>query len=102
MVRVCTSNRPIYCSLCLQPHRDEWRIWADNEIKFLKEANKERVKIVNENRRLRAALSKPSDSKQEELLIQQDLELSQLSEMIAQAHLTKSTLEAELKVFESA
>jgi len=79
--------------------RDEWRIWADNEIKFLKEANKERVKIIQENRRLRAALSKPSTAKQEEQLIQQDLELSELSELIAQAQLTKSTLEAELKVF---
>ncbi len=80
--------------------REEWRLWADGEIAFMEKANAERMEIVRENRRLRTALTNPSDSQKEERLIQQDMDLAELEELIAQEQLVNSNLQAELKVLQ--
>ena len=78
--------------------RDEWRDWADAEIKFMSSANEERGKIIMENRRLRTALTNPSESQKESRLRQQDAEMAVLQEQIVLQQLINENLKAELKI----
>lgn len=81
-----------------QQEKEQWRLMVDSEIKFLEDANREQLNLINENKRLRAALSfNPSAEAMEDILIQRDLELAKLSQEIAQAQLTHSSLRAEMK-----
>lgn len=79
-------------------NREEWRSWADAEIKFMKDANEERAAIIVENRRLRTALTKPSESQKEDRLRAQDQELAVFQEQIVSAQLLNENLQAELKI----
>ncbi|GMH49892.1 hypothetical protein TrVE_jg818 [Triparma verrucosa] len=78
--------------------RDEWRMWADGEIAFLEQSNKEKVEIMAENKRLRSALMKPSAAKQEEMLMRQDIEMAELNDALVEVKLQQDQIEAELAV----
>ena len=78
--------------------RDEWRSWADAEIVFLEQANKDKQEIMSENRRLRQALKKPTPAQQETLLQTQDLEMAELNDRAVEVKLIQDQLEAELAI----
>ena len=78
--------------------RDEWRLWADAEITFLEQANKDKMEIMAENKRLRQALTKPSLSQQEEFLQVQDLEMAELNDQAVEMQFLQDQLEAELAI----
>jgi hypothetical protein len=64
----------------------------------MKDANEERAAIIVENRRLRTALTNPSESQKEDRLRAQDQELAVLQEQIVSAQLLNENLQAELKI----
>lgn len=80
--------------------RGEWRDWADEQIKIMTFHNEERATIIQENRRLRMALTRTSDGQKEELLRENDAIMSSLSAKLALAQLQNSNLLAELHAVE--
>ena len=82
--------------------RKEWRSWADEQIKIADENNRQRMQIIEMNRRLRKALTSGVQSEEfrEKEARENDAIMSALSEELALAQMQNSNLQAELHALE--